>query len=322
MQDWRPSADINTLRIRADILNTVRQFFSAKNVLEVDTPCLSNRSVTDVHLHSFSTAFRHPLKPDKTTLYLQTSPEFAMKRLLCAGSGPIFQLSKSFRNEEAGRFHNPEFTMLEWYQPGYDDHDLMREVSELVEQVLGCGEAGKMSYQDAFIRYLEFDPLNCDLDDLKTLCSAHGFADIAQGENDPDTLLQLVFSERIEPQIGLTVPCFVYDFPASQAALARLKEADPQVACRFELYFKGIELANGFYELTDAKEQGARFEKDNLRRNELGLPQIPIDERLLEAISQGLPDCAGVALGIDRLIMLATQSEKIADVLSFSVDRA
>lgn len=322
MQNWRPTANIQMLRTRANIIDQIRDFFRHKNVLEVDTPALSSRCVTDIHLHSFDTQFRNPLKPDETTLYLQTSPEFAMKRLLCAGSGAIFQISKAFRNEEAGRFHNPEFTMLEWYQPGYDDGDLMDEVSALVSHVLGCKGAEKISYQNAFLTYLDIDPLESDLSMLQSICERYGYANIAQDENNNDTLLQLLFSELIEPQIGQDAPCFVYDFPASQAALARIKVTDARVASRFELYFKGIELANGFHELTDVKEQGERFANDNLRRKELGLAQMPIDEHLLSAMETGLPDCAGVALGVDRLIMLATSSEKIADVLSFSIDRA
>ena len=322
MNTWTPSASIDTLKQRADILARIRTFFAERQVMEVDTPSFSHASVTDVHLHTFSTAFRHPLKPDSSELYLQTSPEFAMKRLLCAGSGSIYQICKAFRNEEGGRFHNPEFTMLEWYRIGFDHHALMDEVNSLLQTVLNTATAERMTYQEAFVTHLQLDPLEADLTQLRECCSAHGFADIAADEQDPDTLLNLLFSHCIEPKIGQTEPCLVYNFPASQAALARIDDDDPRVARRFEAYFKGFELANGFHELSDAQEQRARFEGDNQKRAEMGLPQMPIDEHLLNALEHGLPDCAGVALGIDRLVMLALNAERISDVLAFDVERA
>ena len=300
----------------------IRQFFSEREILEVDTPTLCHASVTDVHLHSFSSAFRSPLSPGEATLYLQTSPEFAMKRLLCAGSGPIFQLTKSFRNEEAGRFHNPEFTMLEWYRPDFDHLDLMAEVDAFLQLILDTQPADKVTYQQVFIDSLDFDPLSVNLDQLKGICDEQGFASIAATETDPDTLLQLLFSEKIEPLIGQEKPCLVYDFPASQAALARIDEDNPKVARRFEAYYKSVELANGFHELADAKEQQQRFEKDNLKRRAMGLPQMPVDQHFLRALQHGLPDCAGVALGVDRLIMLALNKSHIREVLAFYVDNA
>lgn len=322
MTDWQPTATIDTLRLRAGILAKIRRFFEQKNVLEVETPALSAASVTDVHLHCFETVFHSPTDPNATQLYLQTSPEYAMKRLLCNGSGAIFQICKAFRNEEAGQFHNPEFTMLEWYQPGYSDVDLMDEIDALISLVLGCERAQRISYQQAFLTYLQIDPLSCTLNDLILICERLGYVEVAAGEMNPDTLLQLLFCQQIEPEIGKQTPCFVYDFPASQAALARISTDDPRVASRFELYFKGVELANGFDELSDPAEQRARFERDNQQRESLGLPTIPIDSRFIAGLENGLPDCSGVALGIDRLVMLAANLNNISDVIAFSVSRA
>lgn len=319
---WQSSATIALLQQRAQILGSIRQFFNRKGVMEVETPCLSHATVTDQHLGSFSTEFVGPGFPQGKTLYLQTSPEYAMKRLLACGSGSIYQINKAFRNEEAGRFHNPEFTLLEWYRVGFDDFALMAEVDELLQLVLNSGMAERRSYQSVFEQYLDIDPLNTDIAQLHDVLQKYALADAVVGETCPDTLLQLLFSQIIEPQIGQQVPCFIYHFPAGQAALARLHPADPRVAERFEVYFKGIELANGFHELTDADEQLSRFEQDNAKRLAAAKPVNVIDGRLIDALRAGLPDCAGVALGIDRLIMLAQRQDAIDKVLSFAIDRA
>ena len=319
---WRPSASIEVLRERALVLQKIRQFFAQREVLEVDTPVLSHASVTDAHLHSFCTQFTHPFSPQASTLYLQTSPEFAMKRLLCAGSGAIYQICKSFRNEEVGRFHNPEFTMLEWYRPGFDHLQLMTEIDELIQMVVGCDSAERVTYQDVFKQYLGYCPLTATLTDIKTLASQYGYAEIAANENEKDTLLMLLFSQHVEPKIGQDRPCFVMNFPASQAALARINPTNPLVAERFELYFKGIELANGFHELTDGPEQLRRFEQDNVKRQHMGLEIMPIDHNFIAAIDYGLPACAGVAVGIDRLLMLALNYSEIDQVIAFESSRA
>jgi lysyl-tRNA synthetase class 2 len=316
--DWRPSASIETLQQRAKIIRQIRDFFHKREVLEVDTPCLSRASVTDLHLRAFSTQFNDPGSPQASTLYLQTSPEFAMKRLLCAGSGAIFQLSKAFRNEEAGRWHNPEFTMLEWYRPGFDHFMLMDEMDELVMPILGTDKALRLSYQQAFMQVLACDPIAADLDELQNVCANLGYAELAAQESDKDVLLNLLFSQHIEPAISQTQPCFVYDFPASQAALARLNPNNPKVAERFELYYQGVELANGFHELSDPQEQRQRFLHDNHKRQQHDLPSIAIDENFLAALESGLPACAGVALGVDRLIMLALDCKRVSQVLAFS----
>ncbi len=320
--NWRPSASIEALRQRALVLQKIRQFFAVRDVLEVDTPALSHATVTDEHLHSFSTKFTHPFLPQAITLYLQTSPELAMKRLLCAGSGAIYQICKSFRNEEAGRFHNPEFTMLEWYRPGFDHLQLMTEIDELIQMVVGCDSAERVTYQDVFKQYLGYCPLTATLADIKSLASQYGYAELAANENDKDTLLMLLFSQHVEPNIGQDRPCFVINFPASQAALARVSPTNPLVAERFELYFQGIELANGFHELTDGPEQLRRFEQDNVKRQLMGLEIMPIDHNFIAALDYGLPTCAGVALGIDRLLMLALKASGIDQVIAFENSRA
>ena len=319
---WQPSASLTALKQRAESIGKIRQFFSDRGVLEVDTPAMSHATVTDVHLHTFQTQFIGPGYADGQPLFFMTSPEFHMKRLLAAGSGCIYQIGKAFRNEESGRYHNPEFSMLEWYRVGFDHHQLMDEMDDLLQCVLSCSAAERMTYQQAFLRILSVCPLESSLDDLKVLAEQHGLADISRDETHRDILLQLLFSVVIEPQIGQQSPAFVYDFPASQAALAKINQQDTRVADRFEVYFKGIELANGFHELDDAKEQRARFEQDNQQRKAMGLAPQPIDEYLLAALEAGLPQCAGVALGIDRVIMLAQGAQHIDEITAFPFPRA
>ncbi|KOO06576.1 elongation factor P--(R)-beta-lysine ligase [Vibrio hepatarius] len=320
--NWQPTASIEQLKSRAKVIQTIRQFFANRDVLEVDTPAMSHATVTDIHLHTFQTEFVGPGYADGRKLYFMTSPEFHMKRLLAAGSGCIYQICKSFRNEENGRYHNPEFTMLEWYRVGFDHHQLMDEMDELLQLVLGCGDAQRMSYQQAFLTVLGVCPLEASMTELKRVAAELGLSDIAEPEQDRDTLLQLLFSIGVEGKIGLDVPAFVFDFPASQAALAKINPQDPRVADRFEVYFKGIELANGFHELDNPAEQLKRFEEDNLKREEMGLAPQPIDYHLIEALKAGLPDCAGVALGIDRLIMLSLGCDHIDQVTAFPFPRA
>ena len=319
---WQPSASIPNLLKRAAIMAEIRRFFADRGVLEVETPCMSQATVTDIHLFPFKTRFVGPGHSQGLDLYLMTSPEYHMKRLLAAGCGPVFQLCRSFRNEEMGRHHNPEFTMLEWYRPHYDMYRLMNEVDDLLQQVLECQPAESLSYQQAFQRHLEIDPLSADKSQLREAAAKLDLSNIADTEEDRDTLLQLLFSMGVEPHIGKERPAFVYHFPTSQAALAQISTEDHRVAERFEVYFKGIELANGFHELTDAREQGQRFAQDNRKRAQRGLDQQPVDYNLLDALTAGLPDCSGVALGVDRLIMLALGAESLAEVIAFPVDRA
>lgn len=315
--NWQPTASIEQLRQRAALIATIRQFFAERQVMEVDTPAMSHATVTDIHLHTFQTEFVGPGYADGSKLFFMTSPEFHMKRLLAAGSGCIYQINKAFRNEENGRYHNPEFTMLEWYRVGFDHHQLMDEMDELLQRVLKCGSAHRMTYQQAFLDVLGVCPLEGSMSELKVVAGKLGLSDIADPEDDRDTLLQLLFSIGVESKIGQDAPAFVYDFPASQAALAKINPQDSRVADRFEVYFKGIELANGFHELDNPKEQLTRFEQDNAKRLEMGLKPQPIDYHLIAALEAGLPDCAGVALGVDRLIMLALGCDHIDQVTAF-----
>ncbi|WP_104400349.1 elongation factor P--(R)-beta-lysine ligase [Vibrio penaeicida] len=320
--NWQPTADITQLKQRAELIGKIRAFFQRRDVLEVDTPAMSHATVTDIHLHTFQTQFVGPDYANGRSLYLMTSPEFHMKRLLAAGSGSIYQICKSFRNEENGRFHNPEFTMLEWYRIGFNHHDLMDEMDELLQLTLTCEKADRMTYQNAFLSVLGVCPLEDSMDTLKRAAGELGLNDIAQSEEDRDTLLQLLFSVGVENKIGQDAPVFVYDFPASQAALAKINQQDSRVADRFEVYFKGIELANGFHELDNPSEQLSRFEQDNKQRIAMGLSEQPIDYHLIDALKAGLPQCAGIALGIDRLVMLALGEEHIDRVTAFSFPRA
>ncbi|MCC3705571.1 elongation factor P--(R)-beta-lysine ligase [Rouxiella badensis] len=319
---WQPSASIANLLKRAAIVAEIRRFFSDRGVLEVETPTMSQATITDIHLFPFETRFVGPGAAEGMTLYMMTSPEYHMKRLLAAGSGPIYQMGRSFRNEEAGRYHNPEFTMLEWYRPRYNMYRLMNEVDDLLQQILDCDSAETVSYQQVFIRHLDVDPLSADKAQLREAAAKLDLSNIADEEEDRDTLLQLLFAMGVEPHIGREKPTFVYHFPATQASLAEISTEDHRVAERFEVYYKGVELANGFRELTDGNEQRQRFEQDNRKRAARGLPQHPIDNNLLDALKHGMPECSGVALGVDRLIMIALGADSIADVLAFPVTRA
>ncbi|PPE72965.1 EF-P lysine aminoacylase GenX [Solimonas fluminis] len=319
MTDWTPSADLPTLRARAALLAALRGFFAARGVLEVETPLLSSHATVDRHIDSFRTADGR---------WLQTSPEFAMKRLLCAGSGPIWQVCRVFRREESGRHHNPEFTMLEWYRPGFDHQALMGEVAELVVALaaalgrpLGDGME-RLSYREAFRRHLGLDPFSAGIPQIRAALAATGHDAGDLGGDDRDIWLDVAMSLAVGPRLGLEAPCFLYDFPASQAALARIRRDDPPVAERFELFWRGTELANGFHELGDAAEQRRRFEAEQAWRREQGREVPPYDRNLVAALAAGLPDCAGVALGLDRLLMLLLGKDSLAEVLAFDSGRA
>lgn len=313
---WQPSASLANLRIRARVLKIIRDFFAARNVLEVETPLICHTSVTDTYIQSIPVLISEGKQP----YYLQTSPEYAMKRLLAAGSGAIYQISKAFRLEEVGRWHNPEFTMLEWYRPDFNHHDLMNEMDALLQLILQTPSAERKTYSELFQTHLQLNPHQISMDELRACAKQHQIT-VASEIKDIDTWLNILMTHCIEPQLGKNAPCFIYDFPASQAALARIQPGEPATASRFEVYFQGIELANGFHELQDADEQRQRFENNLAERKQAGLPLLKIDELFLSALHHGLPDCAGVALGIDRLIMLATQSEHIANILSFDFSR-
>lgn len=307
---------MKTLRARAALLREIRGFFEAREVLEVETPQLSRHATVDRHIESFRC---------QDGRWLHTSPEFAMKRLLCAGSGPIWQLCKVFRHEESGRWHNPEFSLLEWYRPGFDHHALMSEVEELLRHcgVPAAAAFERIRYRDAFQREAGFDPFTRPLDELRGGLAAAGIAEprgLSAAEiEDRDFWMDLWMSQRVAPQLGRDQPCFLYDFPASQAALAQVRDG---VAERFELIWRGVELANGFHELADAGEQQRRFQADQHWRGTNGRSVPDYDRHLIEALQQGLPPCAGVALGIDRLLQLLLDLPDIASVLAFADDRA
>ncbi len=277
--------------------------------------------MTDPHVIGIPAHFKTIGSAAEKILYLQTSPEYAMKRLLAAEIGPIYQICKAFRQGEVGNFHNPEFTMLEWYRPGFDHHALMNEMDQLLQVILKTQAASRFSYADIFEHHLKINPLTADNKAIKECVIEHAI-DIQDGTLSRDDLLNLLLTHCIEPYLGHEKPLFIYDFPPSQAALAKIRQEEPPVASRFEVYFKGIELANGFHELQDAHEQQLRFEKDLAYRAQHHMAAVPIDQRFLTALQHGMPDCAGVALGIDRLVMLATGCDSIKEVVSFAFERA
>lgn len=312
---WQPSASIEILRQRAELLVKIRTFFNERGYLEVETPSLSRFGITDVYLTNIHATFRGQ------PYCLQTSPEYHMKRLLAAGSGPIFQLAKVFRDDELGRWHNPEFTMLEWYQLNINHHGLIDEMDVLLQTLLNCPPMQRKTYRQIFVETCELDPFTATLAELKK--TLHYFAldkVLAPNEQDRDQYLFLLMSHVIEPAMNNNpIPIAVYDFPISQAALAQIKQG---VAERFEVYIQGVELANGFHELTDVEAQAARFQNDLVIRRKKGLIEPSPDEYLLQALASGLPPCSGVALGIDRLVALALKQSAIADILAFDFSRA
>ena len=306
------------LRARASLLRRIREFFDQRDVLEVETPLLCSSGITDPSIEPLVVESGASLSAPR---YLQTSPEYAMKRLLSADSGSIFQIARAFRDGEAGSRHNPEFSLLEWYQTGYDHHQLMVEAADLVVHCLGPRPVEYFSYRQLFLQLLSIDPFTSSVTELRE--RACDEIDVGTVSGDRDLWLDLLMSHLIEPQLRDRGLSFIYDYPASQAALSRIVKVDDfAVGQRFEFYVDGIELANGYCELTDAAEQRQRFIADNARRREFGLPERPLDEYLLAAMEAGLPDCAGVALGIDRLLMLATGADDIRQVLAFDWQRS
>jgi len=319
--EWRPGASLEVLRLRARMLVAIRDFFDRRGLLEVSTPGLSESGLPDPNLGSFAVA---PASRHDEVRYLHTSPEFAMKRLLAAGVGSIFQIGPVYRQGEIGARHNPEFTLVEWYRPGLDLDALMSETLELVLRVLPAervrGPADRISYRDAFGRYLGTDPCEATMEALARQAVAAGIEPIP--DLDRDGWLDLLLSHCIVPRLDPGVPTFIHGYPAAQAALARVDPDDARLAMRFELYLGGLELANGFHELDDAEEQRARFLRGNEARSRRGLAPVPIDQRFLAALASGIPDCVGVALGFDRLVMLAAGLERLDQAMAFSWSRS
>ncbi|MGI9263549.1 MAG: EF-P lysine aminoacylase EpmA [Gammaproteobacteria bacterium] len=334
VSDWRPGADRSILALRAAMLRRLRDWFSDAGVLEVDTPVLSCAGTTDPNIDSLVTSI------GGEPYYLHTSPEFPMKRLLASGSGDIYQVCKAFRGGEQGRRHNPEFTMLEWYRVGISLEQMMDDVEALVAELVSTARqsgdsscrvgalqnATRVSYRDLLLQYAGVDPLtpskNTLVETLHQQLGAHAIEVPKDLAEDSDALLDMMISLVVEPALDPGIPLFVYDYPVSQAALARIKAGNPPVADRFELIWQGMELANGFRELTDHVEQRRRFESDVAERHALGESSPPIDERLLKALESGMPDCSGVALGLDRLLMAVTGLGDIGSVMAFDLNRA
>ena len=314
-ENWQPSASIENLRKRAAIIAKIRNFFNTRNYLEVETPIMARFGISDPYLANIKARFRNQ------SYCLQTSPEYHMKRLLAAGSGAIYQLARVFRDDELGRWHNPEFTMLEWYQPGINHHQLIDEVDRLLQEVLVSAPLIKKTYQQAFLEICDFDPITASVDQLKQIVASYELGNVLPDiEEDRDQYLFLLMSHVIEPGLSKeSSPVAIYNFPISQAALAQVNNG---FAERFEIYYCGVELANGFHELTDPSLQRVRFEQDNAIRKAQGFEQCSIDEYLIEALEQGIPPCSGVALGLERLLALALNEPSISKVLAFDFIRA
>ena len=322
--DWRPSAAFDAIRLRAGLNAAIRAFFQARDVLEVETPAMSLAGNTDPNIASFRLRFSGRTDGAPPTRWLRTSPEYPLKRLLAAGLGDCYELGRVFRDGEAGGRHNPEFTMLEWYRLGWDHRRLAEEAAELVGAALALvgRRAGleRVAYRDLYRRELGVDPMR---DDDATLRAALGPVEIDPAGLDRDDWLDLLMTHRLQPGFPADRLLAIHDYPASQCALARIRgEGAEAVAERFELYLGPVELANGYHELADAEEQGARFARDRARRDARGDPSPPVDARLLAALAHGLPDCAGVALGVDRLLMAMLGTPRIADVLAFGFGNA
>lgn len=321
--NYQPTCDLKAMQARAKLYTQLRQFFAERNVLEVETPVLSQAGVTDVHLASVQ-AQRH-IGGRKQIHYLQTSPEFPMKRLLASGSGAIYQICKVFRDDEHGRKHNSEFTMLEWYRPGLSLKDLMFEVGDLLnvslEHRFGEVRPTILSYKHAFMDRLDLNPLSASLKELKDTARRVGL-NLDLGD-DRLGYVDLLFSHMVEPSLGFDTPVFLTDFPSEMASLAKTKrdEDGELVAARFELYIEGLELANAYDELIDADVLRSRFEADNFEREKLGLHVMPVDEYLLAALNH-IPECSGIALGIDRLLMIATEQMRLEHVITFPAEQS
>ncbi|MFK7767624.1 MAG: EF-P lysine aminoacylase EpmA [Mariniblastus sp.] len=324
MDDFLPTASIENLRRRAQVLASIRRFFDQKNFFEVDTPTLSHDIVVDRYLQPVGIS-----KSDLTgrssdssqRMWLQTSPEFGMKRLMVAGADAIYQICKCYRCDEIGTLHNPEFTMLEWYRAGDDMVAGMDLLAELVETILERPKSKRLSYREAFKRYADVDPFESSMESLESAARAGGIGVELKGESR-DGWLNLMLSQIVEPNLGINAPMVIYDWPVSQSALAVVRDDECPVAERFEIYVDGVELANGYHELLDPEELARRNVINNQQRVKDGNALLPENSRLLDAMRVGMPQCSGVALGVDRLVMLAIGASTVADVIAFPVENA
>jgi lysyl-tRNA synthetase class 2 len=319
--EWRPSATLEVLRRRAAMLARIRAYFAEQGVVEVDTPLLSRAAVTDLHLESVPADVAGAGR-----MYLQTSPEYPMKRLLAAGLGDCFQVCHVFRDGERGTLHNPEFAMIEWYRLGFDLPRLMDDVEALLARATAglrtFARAERITYRRAVLDHTGADPMTATERELLAALARHAVDVPVSAAHDRDALLDLLVSTAVGPRLGRGAPAFLYDYPASQAALARVRPGEFPVAERFELYVDGVELANGFHELADPHEQRNRFEADLAGRARRGQPARPMDERFLASLDHGMPGCAGVALGFDRLVMTALSLGSIDEAMAFPIERA
>ncbi len=319
--DWWPTAGLAALRQRAGALARIRGFFDERGVLEVETPVVAADTVTDPMLAAIAIDSPGTEAPCDARYWLQTSPEYPMKRLLAAGSGAIYQIARVFRRADRGSLHNPEFSMLEWYRPGFGYADLIQEVSDLLAVLLAKRPVVVLTYTEVFVQQLGIEPLTASDAELRAVASHKGIN--APADLDRDAMLDLLMGTLIAPRLGRDCWCYLTGFPASQASLARLDPQDPRIAERFECFIDGMEIANGFRELTDPQAQRARFEADQAVRRERGETAPPaIDERLLTALEAGLPECSGVALGLDRLLMVAIGATTIDEVMAFPIEHA
>jgi len=326
-KDHLPTANLELLRQRAALLRRVRTFFDGRGFLEVETPLLSHDTVVDRHLDPFVT--RHmpdPTRPGQgTELFLQTSPEFGMKRLLAAGAGPIYQITRSFRNGERGPLHNSEFTILEWYRPGDDYQQGIQLLGDLASELSGVKTLDTLTYDQVFQTHYQLAPHTATLEQLHAAAHQAGLVAPVSLGTDRDGWLDFLLTERIQPSLGQAAPLILCDYPASQAALAQTR-FDTALGCdvaeRFELYWRGIELANGYHELLDPAVLRARNGANNALRASDGKPTLPDESRLLAAMDAGLPACSGCALGLDRLLMILAGAETIDQVLAFPLERA
>ncbi len=322
--DFLPTASWANLRLRSELLARTRTFFIACGFLEVETPLLSADVVVDRYLDPLSVVLpRDPRQPEiGRRLWLQTSPEFAMKRLMAAGGEAIYQITRAFRAGEAGQNHNPEFTIVEWYRRGDSMSDGMQLLSDLAEALLELGPAERVSYAAAFEMHAGLDPHRATPKEFAELARSRriSISESLSG-SDRDSWLNLLLSHLVEPNLGQTRPTILFDYPASQAALAQV-HGDPPAAERFELYVRGVELANGYHELLDPRVLRERNRQANSARIADGKPPLKEESRLLAAMERGLPDCTGVALGFDRVVMLAAGAASLAEVMAFPIDRA
>lgn len=324
MADFLPAASLDMLRRRADLLKQVRRFFDDRGFLEVETPLLSHDTVVDRHLDPLPvTLFSDPRQPEiGPKLWLQTSPEFGMKRLLAAGATAIYQVTKAFRGGEAGGLHNPEFTMVEWYRAGDDYAAGMNLLSELAEATLQRGPAERLSFREAFLRRAQVDPHTATREELLNVAGWTSSPYLLLPKRSRDELIDIILVCLVEEHLGRGRPTILHDYPASQSALARIRPGDPPVAERFELYVDGIELANGYHELLDPAALRERNRANNDLRAADAKCTLPENSRLLAAMDHGLPPCSGCALGFDRLVMVATGAKSIQEVMAFSIERA